>query len=79
MLNDIPTERITAALRFLAAEARMSQEKIAERVNLSQSSVGRRLHGETSLTTEDLDSIADALGYEVTVTFKKKAPAAIAA
>lgn len=79
MLNDLPTERITAALRFLAAEARMSQDKIAAAVNLSQSSVGRRLHGDTALTIVDLDAIANALGYEVTVSFREKQTAAVAA
>ena len=79
MLNDLPMERITAALRFLTIEARFSQEKLALKVGMSQSSVGRRLHGDTAITLDDLDAIADALGYEVTVTLRRKQPAAVAA
>lgn len=79
MLNDLPTERITAALRFLATEAKLSQEKLAVRVGMSQSAVGRRLHGDTSLTVDDLDALAKALGYEVTVTLTPKTAVAAAA
>ena len=72
MLDELPTRRITAALRFLATEARISQEKLATRAGMSQSAVGRRLHGDTAITLEDLDTLAGALGYDVSITLTAK-------
>jgi len=70
MMNDLPTQRIAAALRFLATEAKLSQEKLAERAGMSQSAVNRKLSGTTSPTIEDLDKLAEALGYQIKVTFE---------
>lgn len=72
MLNNLPTDRVTPALRFLAAEARMSQERLAAKVGLSQSAVGRRLSGDTPINIDDVARFAAAMGYEVTVTFSPR-------
>lgn len=69
MLNELPTERVTPALRFLAVEARVSQEKLAGKVGISSSAMARRLSGETPIDLTDLERIAGALGYDVRVSF----------
>lgn len=68
MLNELPTERVTAALRFSLQEAHMSQETLAKRVGLSFSALNRRLAGQTPITLKDLDRIADALNLDVRVS-----------
>lgn len=73
MLNELTTERITSALRFLTREARISQEKLATKVGMSTSAVTRRLSGETPITIDDLERMAAALGYSVRVTFTEAA------
>lgn len=69
MLNELTTERITPALRFLAVEAHLSQEKLAAKVGMSTSAVARRLSGETPMGLEDLARFAAALGQEVRISF----------
>ncbi len=69
MLNELPTERITPALRFLAVEARLSQEKLAAKVGMSTSAVARRLSGETPMDLDDLSRFAAALGQDIRISF----------
>lgn len=69
MFTDLPIQRVTAALRFSAREAGLSQEKLASKIGMSQSAVGRRLSGDTPLTLHDLAIMAEACGVQVTVTF----------
>lgn len=78
MLNDLPTERVTPALRFLAAEAKLSQQSLGERVGLSQSAMARRLSGDTPTNLDDLSRIAGALGYDVRITFVERSQQAVA-
>ncbi|WP_227468384.1 helix-turn-helix domain-containing protein [Microbacterium sp. YJN-G] len=69
MFTDLPIQRVTSVLRFSAREAGMSQEKLAAKVGMSQSAVGRRLSGDTPLTLADLDAIATACGMRVSISF----------
>lgn len=73
MLDNLPTERVTPALRFLATEARLSQEKLAAKVGMSQSAMARRLSGETPIDLEEAARIAAALGYDIKVSFTESA------
>ena len=73
MMENIPTQRITSALKFLAVDAKLSQGSLAEKAGMSQSAVNRRFSGETSLSVEDLEHLAEALGYRVKVTFEEVA------
>ena len=73
MMNNLDTGRIGAALRFLSIENKLSQTKLAEKAGMSQSALNRRFSGETSLTLEDVNHLAEVLGYTVTVSFEKAA------
>ena len=72
MLNELPTQRVTPALRFLASEARISQEKLAAKVGMSSSAMTRRLSGETPIVLSELERIAGALGYDVRVSLVER-------
>ncbi|WP_417556515.1 helix-turn-helix domain-containing protein [Microbacterium sp.] len=78
MFTDLPIQRVTSALRFSAHEAGLSQEKLAAKVGMSQSAVGRRLAGDTPLTLADLDALASACGIRVSVTFTEVETLAVA-
>lgn len=69
MMENLPTQRITSAIKFLAIENKMSQTKLAKASGMSQSAINRRLTGQTSLTIEDLNQLAQALGQEIRISF----------
>lgn len=73
MLDDLPIQRVTPALRFLATEAKLSQGKLATKLGMSQSAVARRLNGDTDLGLADLERFAAAMGYEVRVSLVEAA------
>lgn len=68
MLNDLPTGRMTSALRFAAAEAKLSQTKLADKVGMSFSTMQRRMSGDVGMTLEEAERIAEGLGYRLTFT-----------
>jgi transcriptional regulator with XRE-family HTH domain len=74
MLENVPTERVAVALRFLKAEGKQTDQRIADSVGMSQSSVHRRLSEETPMTLDDLKVLASALGHNVVISFFPKAP-----
>lgn len=54
------------AIRGSMAEQRVTQTQLAERTGISRSSLVKKLAGQISLTSDDLDLIADALGLTMT-------------
>lgn len=68
MLNDLPIQRVPSALRFAIVDARMSQQKLAAAAGYSTSAVSRRLAGDTPLTLDDLERLAGAAGFTVSIT-----------
>jgi transcriptional regulator with XRE-family HTH domain len=79
MLEKVPTERVAQALRFLKAEGKQTDQRIADRIGMSQSSVHRRLSEETPMTLDDLTLLARALGHDVTVSFSPQSTPAVSA
>lgn len=73
MFTDLPTQRVTAALKFSAHEAGLTQGTLATKVGMSPSAIGRRLSGETPITLEDLNTLASACGLRVKVTLEEVA------
>jgi len=68
MMENLPTESITAAIKFLAFQNKLSQTKLAKSAGMSQSAVHRRLAGGTDLSLSDLEHLAAALGHEVRIS-----------
>lgn len=54
---------------MLSVEARLSQQKLADKVGMSQSAIARRLSGDTPIDLSELDEIATALGYSLRISF----------
>jgi|GEM_PF-3641211 len=77
MLQNVPTQRVAQALRFLKVEGKQTDQRIGDRVGMSQSSVHRRLSEETPMTLDDLQLLAGALGHDVTVSFSARTTPAL--
>ena len=78
MLNDIPIQRVTSALRFMQSDAGLTREELARRAGMSQSAVSRRFTAETPITLDDLAILTNAAGFEVTLSFTPRAIAEVA-
>lgn len=59
-------ERTAEEIRVLLARRRMSAAELARRTGLKQSTMARRMTGETAFDLDDLEVIAAALGVKVT-------------
>ena len=58
---------VSAQVRALMAERRMTAQDLAKKARLSRSYLGKRLRDESSLTVNDIDAICEALGVELEV------------
>jgi len=61
---------ISLAINRLRKEKKISQAKLAEKLNMKQSAIGRIEAGEQNLTVETLQKIASALNKKLIVSFK---------
>jgi transcriptional regulator with XRE-family HTH domain len=62
--------RTAEELRVILARRRMSAAELARRTGLKQSTMARRMTGETAFDLDDLEVIASALGIKVSDLFK---------
>lgn len=53
---------VSAQVRALMAERRMTAKTLADAAGLSRSYLGKRLRDESSFTVNDIEAICDALG-----------------
>ena len=58
---------VSAQVRALMAEHRITAQALAERAGLSRSYLGKRLRDESSMTINDIEAICIALGVELEV------------
>lgn len=56
---------VSAQVRALMAERRITAQALAEKAKLSRSYLGKRLRDESSLTVNDIDAICEALGVDL--------------
>lgn len=56
-------------IRARMAELDMTQGKLAEMLGISNSSMGRKLKGETEFTLSEALAMCDALGFELSDIF----------
>ena len=59
-------------IRHLRKQAKLTQAELAELVGVERTSITNIESGIQALTPNKLNAIADALGYTVHVTFRKK-------
>jgi transcriptional regulator with XRE-family HTH domain len=59
-------EHVAEEIRVLLARRKMSATQLAHITGIKQSSLSRRMTGETAFDMDDLERIADALGVAVT-------------
>jgi transcriptional regulator with XRE-family HTH domain len=59
-------EHVAEEIRVLLARRKMSANQLAQLTGIKQSSLSRRMTGETAFDMDDLELIADALGVAVT-------------
>lgn len=59
-------ERTAEEIRALLARRRISAAELARRTGLKQSTLARRMTGETAFDLDDLELIAEVLGVQVT-------------
>lgn len=69
MTNFIKTAEIGMKIRILRQNARLSQEKLAELVGVTPQQIQKYEAGRTKVTTDRIQSIAEALGVQVSVFF----------
>jgi transcriptional regulator with XRE-family HTH domain len=58
---------VSAQVRTLMAEHRITAQALAEKAGLSRSYLGKRLRDESSLTVNDIENICAALGVDLEV------------
>jgi len=56
---------VSAQVRALMAERRMTAQALAEAAGLSRSYLGKRLRDESSFTVNDIEAICEALDFEL--------------
>lgn len=56
---------ISAQFRVIQAERRMTDKALAEKAGLSRSYLGKRLRDESSLTSNDIEALCNALDITV--------------
>lgn len=72
MTDEVPAargrlrEHVAEEIRVLLARRKMSATQLARLTGLKQSSLSRRMTGETAFDMDDLELIADVLGVSVT-------------
>lgn len=64
-------ERTAEELRVLLARRRMSAAELARQTGIKQSTMARRMTGETAFDLDDLEVIANALGIKVADLFRR--------
>lgn len=73
------TERIAARVRGIAAEKRFTQERIANTLGISRSSVVERYAGRVPFSATEVLILAEAMNEPVSRFFPREAPADVAA
>ena len=58
---------VSAQVRALMAEHRITAQDLAKKAGLSRSYLGKRIRDESSLTVNDIDAICEALGVDLEV------------
>ena len=58
-------EHAAEEIRVILARKRMSAAELARRTGIKQSTMARRMTGETAFDLDDLEVIADVLGVDV--------------
>jgi transcriptional regulator with XRE-family HTH domain len=61
-------------LKALRKQARMTQAEVAFETYMERTSITNIERGQQMLTVKTINAIANALGYTVHVTFRKKKP-----
>lgn len=69
-------EHVAEEIRVLLARRKMSATQLARLTGLKQSSLSRRMTGETAFDMDDLELIADVLGVSVTDLMPQRTGAA---
>ena len=60
------SQRVGANVRAEMARHRLSQERIAKQLNISQQALSQRLGGKVAFRVDELDSLADILSVSIT-------------
>ena len=63
------TERIASKVRGVAAEKRFTQQRIAETLGISRTSVVERINGRVPFTGVELDDLAEAMSVDISRFF----------
>lgn len=63
---------VSANLRILIAESGKSFKDVAAVIRISQAALSQKLGGETNLTLDSISAIADAVGADFDIVFRKK-------
>jgi transcriptional regulator with XRE-family HTH domain len=69
-------EHVAEEIRVLLARRKMSATQLARLTGLKQSSLSRRMTGETAFDMDDLELIADVLGVSITDLMPQRVEAA---
>lgn len=64
----LSAQRVVEDLRVELFRKRISQEQVATEAGMSQSAISRRLKSEVPSTLEEVERIANAIGFELQVS-----------
>ncbi|CAG7622364.1 helix-turn-helix domain-containing protein [Leucobacter soli] len=64
------TQRVIAEIENARLDKGISVQDLISRSGIRRSSYFRKMRGETSFTTEDVDALANALGLDPMIVFK---------
>ena len=69
-MNDY--QRLWIELRAIISDRGLKQEDVAKKAGLSQSSISKMLGSARTPPFDHLEQIANALGYQITLTMERK-------
>lgn len=78
MSQPVSAQRVIEDLRVELFRKRISQERIAIETGMSQSAIGRRLKGDVAPTLGEVETIANAIGYDLQISLVERTPTATA-
>lgn len=74
-MNDHPSDlslEMLSAITFYMREQGITRENLAKRLNVNIGRISQVLSGSPDITLRTLETVADALGADVDVTFKPR-------
>lgn len=69
-----PKATVATDLRALMLALGLTRAEVADRLGITPAALSQQLNGRRNLTLETIGAIADTMGYDFAVIFRRKGP-----